>query len=330
MLRNKFTYIAILLFCLVLSGCYHNKTKIHGTAKTYSEKQLDSISFSKIHHYSRNYNFVVKSDSIVLYKQRPSSSMTEKDDTIIIHRHDNIVVVDTKTTQYNKPDSVWIQVARDQFTFGWISENNLLSNVVPDDPISQFISTFSDTHLLIFLVIISIIGASYIFHIIFKIKAKVVHFNDIPSFYPTLLALIVAFSATFYSSIQMFAPDMWKHFYFHPSLNPFVQPPALSVFLCAVWSIIIVALAAVDEIFHKLSFGEATHYLSGLIGICAINYIIFSITTLYYVGYLLFLIYVIFALYRYFKYSSRYYICGNCGAALHKKGKCPYCGTMNE
>lgn len=76
--------------------------------------------------------------------------MTEKNDTIIIHRHDNIVVVDTKTIQYNKPDSVWIQVARDQFTFGWISENNLLSNVVPDDPISQFISTFSDTHLLIF------------------------------------------------------------------------------------------------------------------------------------------------------------------------------------
>lgn len=42
--------------------------------------------------------------------------MTEKNDTIIIHRHDNIVVVDTKTIQYNKPDSVWIQVARDQFT----------------------------------------------------------------------------------------------------------------------------------------------------------------------------------------------------------------------
>lgn len=134
----------------------------------------------------------------------------------------------------------------------------------------------------------------------------------------------------FYSSIQMFAPDMWRHFYFHPSLNPFVQPPALSVFLCTVWFIIIVTLAAIDEIFHKLPFGEATHYLGGLIGICAINYILFSIATLYYIGYLLFLAYVIFALYRYFRHSSRYYICGNCGAGLHKKGKCPYCGTVNE
>lgn len=330
MLKNKFTDIIIFILCLVMAGCYHNRTRTNDSLAVYSEKQLDSISFLKTHHYSRNYNFVVKADSIVLYKQLPSADMVVNNDTIVINKHDNIVVVDTKTIPDDRIDSVWIQVARDQFTFGWTHEHVLLSGVVPDDPISQFISTFSDTHLIIFLIIIGIIAASYVFHLIFKINAKVVHFNDIPSFYPTLLALIVALSATFYSSIQMFAPEMWKHFYFHPSLNPFVQPPALSIFLCAVWLIIIIALAAVDEVFHKLSFGEATHYLSGLIGVCAINYIIFSITTLYYVGYILFLVYAVFALYRYFKYSSRYYICGNCGAGLHEKGRCPYCGTMNE
>lgn len=329
--RNKITVITIFLSFLLMEGCYHSRTKFKNAKDNvaYNERQLDSISFLKTHHYARNYNFVVKADSIVLCRQMPYASSPVGNDTIVIRKHDNIVVVDTRTSD-DRADSVWIQVARDQFTFGWIQENRLLSGVVPDDPISQFISMFSDTHLLIFLIIISIIGASYVFHLIFKINAKVVHFNDIPSFYPTLLALSVAFAAMFYSSIQMFAPDMWRHFYFHPSLNPFVQPPALSVFLCTVWFIIIVTLAAIDEIFHKLPFGEATHYLGGLIGICAINYILFSIATLYYIGYLLFLAYVIFALYRYFRHSSRYYICGNCGAGLHKKGKCPYCGTVNE
>lgn len=45
-------------------------------------------------------------------------------------------------------------------------------------------------------------------------NAKIVHFRDIDSFYPTLLAIIVACSATFYASIQNFVPDVWRHFLF--------------------------------------------------------------------------------------------------------------------
>lgn len=51
--------------------------------------------------------------------------------------------------------------------------------------------------------------------------AYIVHFNDIDSFYPTLLCLLVASSATLYASIQMFGAETWRHFYYHPSLNPF-------------------------------------------------------------------------------------------------------------
>lgn len=36
-------------------------------------------------------------------------------------------------------------------TQGWIRESEMLAGVSPDDPISQFIDFFSNTHLLVFL-----------------------------------------------------------------------------------------------------------------------------------------------------------------------------------
>lgn len=40
-----------------------------------------------------------------------------------------------------------------------------------------------------------------------------VYFNDIDSLYPLLLCLLMAFCATIYESIQVFAPETWQHFY---------------------------------------------------------------------------------------------------------------------
>ncbi|MCD8203339.1 MAG: zinc ribbon domain-containing protein, partial [Prevotella sp.] len=198
-------------------------------------------------------------------------------------------------------DSVWVQVARDQSTFGWIHESEMLPCVVPNDPISQFISIFSDIHLLIFLIIISVISIAYLMRTISKRNAKIVHFNDINSFYPTALALVVALSATLYASIQRFVPDLWLHFYYHPTLNPFIVPPILSVFLVTVWAILIIGIATIDVVRSLLSAGNAFLYLCGLVSVCAVNYIVFSITTLYYVGYGVFVAYFFYSFYRYHK-----------------------------
>ena len=328
---HKIKFLIIILFiCLINNSCYDNKAKTTISLNSNTCGSVDSVSFSNVHYYSRNYNFVVKSDSLILLKRIPSKNISEiLYDTISIYRNDNIVVADIYPLN-GKSDSIWVQVARDQYTFGWIEEHKLLDNVVPDDPISQFISIFSDTHLLVFLFIISLIAISYVLRIILKRNAKVVHFNDIDSFYPTLLAIIVAAAATFYSSIQIFTPETWKHFYYYPTLNPFFLSPILSIFLCSVWAIIIVALAAADDVFHKLPFGEAVLYLSGLMGVCAANYIIFSITTLYYIGYFMLALYITYAVYRYIKYSRCRYMCGNCGAGLQDKGTCPHCGATNK
>jgi hypothetical protein len=207
-------------------------------------------------------------------------------------------VADIKTVPADTIDSVWVKVARDQLTFGWIHENELLAKVSPDDPISQFIDFFSDAHMLIFLAFCVVVVAAYGVRRLMKRGAKIVHFNDIPSFYPTTLCLLIASSAVLYSSIQLFGPESWRHFYYHPSMNPFALPLHLGLFVSSVWAIVIVAIATVDDVTKKLPLGAAVLYLSGLTAVCAVCYVVFSITTLYYIGYPLLIAYFVFAIKR--------------------------------
>lgn len=338
-------FVLFLLQLFLLTGCYSEKTKEHAAFvsndpsekslsvmdSAYLQRQRDSLTFSSTHHYSRNYNFVVKVDSFFLLRQQPEEAVSQMSiDSLVVRRNDRLVVVDIRILPQDMEDSVWVQLARDQLTFGWTHETELLKKVVPDDPISQFISTFSDRHLIFFLVIISLMLLAYLMRIVMKEKAKIVHFNDIDSVYPTIMALLMASTATLYASIQMFAPEMWHHFYFYPTLNPFGTPLLLSVFLVCVWGLLILTVACVDVVTQRLPVGEALLYLCGLVAVCAFNYILFSITTLYYIGYLLLVAYFYVAIRHYFRHSHCRYVCGNCGAMLRRKGKCPYCGTVNS
>ena len=142
--------------------------------------------------------------------------------------------------------------------------------------------------------------AAYGVRLLLRKGAKIVHFNDIPSFYPTTLCLLVASAAVLYSSIQLFGPESWRHFYYHPSLNPFALPLHLGMFVSSVWVIVIVAIATVDDVTKHLALADAILYLGGLMAICAVCYVVFSITTLYYIGYPLLLAYYYFALKRLF------------------------------
>lgn len=314
----------------VLSGCYYDSPKPTDEWGL-TEAQVDSLSFYASHHYSQNYNFLVTADSLMLVEQQPEEKVTDlHTDSLKVNKDDRLVVADIRIVPTDSVDSVWVKVARDQSTLGWIHESRLLSGVEPDDSISQFINMFSNTHLLIFMVVFCFVGVAYLMHYLLKHRSKIVHFNDIDSFYPTLLTLIVASAATLYASIQLFVPDTWEHFYFNPTLNPFGLPPVLSIFIIAVWAIVIVALAALQDTLHQLYVGESILYMLGLLGICAVDYVLFSITTLYYIGYLLLAAYYVFALWIYFSHSRCSYLCGSCGVKLHKKGRCPHCGAMNE
>ena len=304
-------FVSFLFVSILLCGCY-NRGPITPDAWDLTEQQLDSISFYTTHHYTQNYNFVVTGDSLVVVAQQPDDmsvpdvvsieleSIGEemKKDSITIRRNEHVVVADIKTVPSDSIDSVWVKVARDQLTFGWIHENELLSKVSPDDPISQFIDTFSNTHLLVFMAFCILTGAAYGLRRLMRKGCKIVHFDDIPSFYPTALCLLIASSAVLYSSIQLFGPETWRHFYYHPSLNPFALPFWLGVFISSVWAIIILGLATIDDVYHSLPLADAILYLIGLGAICAVVYVVFSITTLYYIGYPLLIAYFYFAIKR--------------------------------
>ena len=332
-LRNISNKASLLLFLLVLlcSSCYHQNTKNINENLLDSVGQNDSSHFKATHHYSSNYNFVVKADSLVLSKLQPEETLSHlQEDSLVVYKNEHLVVADIRIMSADSIDSVWVQVARDQQTFGWIHESKLLPNVVPDDPISLFISTFSDIHLLVFLVIIVLISVYYIMRKLLSASLPIVHLRDINSIYPTLLVLLVATSATFYASIQLFAPQVWHHFYFHPTLNPFSVPLPLNLFLLSVWAILLIGLAAIDDVRHLLPLGDAVLYLCGLAAVCAVNYIIFSVSTLYYIGYPLLIVYVYWTIKRYIKMPRIKFVCGNCGMPLEKSRRCKHCGALNE
>lgn len=245
---------------------------------------------------------MVFKDSLVLVKQQPEELMSELPvDSFAVKKNRLLVVTDIRMVPKDSIDSVWVQLATEDNTFGWTRESKMLQQVVPADPISEFIMTFSNVHLLIFMVIIVVIAIAYLIRKVSCSNIYIVHYNDIDSPYPTALVILVAISAAFYATIQTFEPETWRHFYFHPTLNPFAVPRILGFFLAAVWAVVIVGLACVDEVYHRLPRGEGVLYLGGLASVCALDYIIFSVLTLYYIGYVLLVAYIWFAITTYLK-----------------------------
>ena len=292
-----------------------------------SKKTRDSLQFEKTHHYTLNYNFKVNADSLVLCKQLPEEGLK---DSLYMMNGDHIVVADIQILSKDSVDSVWIKVAKDQDTMGWIHEKALLRSVVPTDPISQFIHLFSGTHIYWFLTITIVAVLFYLYRAARHQKIKILFYNDIESWYPTFLCLLMACAAVSYGSIQLYVLDTWQEYYFHPTLNPFSVPFILSAFLTFLWLILIVAIATVDEVFRQEDFITAITYLSGLGVICILCYLFFTLSTLKYVGYPCFILFVFFSIYRLKRVRRNYYVCGKCGKRIEGKGECPYCGAINE
>ncbi len=320
--------VSLLFLLLSFTSCYYQVPET-SDAWNLTEQQIDSISFYTTHHYSQNFNFLVRSDSLELITQHPSEYLSDLQvDTIYVYEGNRLVVADI-TTMPADADSVWVRVARDQETIGWVHEKRLLQCVTPDTPISLFIDFFSDTHLLIGLAILVLGMVVFLFRKLLRLGAKMVYLNDIPSFFPMALCLLVAASAVLYSSIQLFAPDSWRHYYYHPTLNPFAVPFHLSVFLMSVWLLLLVAVATADDLRRQLRPGELFFYVLSLAGWCAVIYVIFSVSTLYYLGYPLFLAYVAASLWWYRQHRQPLYTCGKCGQPIPAKGRCPHCGALN-
>ena len=330
--KNSLLLICLLLGSLLPTACYYPKPD-YSDEWDLTEKRKDSLDFEATHHYTLNFNFSVVGDSLRLLPERPTHHPVEGNapgDTLLVFEGDRLVVAEIRIVPEDPEDSVWVKVARDQSTMGWVHERELLEKVVPDDSISQFIHTFSDMHLICLLSALGVLLTVYLVHRMRRKRFHIVHFDDIGSCYPTLLCLTLSGAATLYASMQKFVPETWTEFYFHPTLNPFGLPFILGLFIATVWLIVVFAIATVEDVYRQLPPKEATLYLFALLGVCAASYLFFSLTTLYYVGYPFFLLYAGWAIWRYFRYARCPYSCGRCGAKLRVKGRCPRCGAWNE
>ena len=317
----------LLSMVLMLSGCYYDgilRCPVIGCSEEQSDSNLLQ-SFSP--SYTLDYNFVVTSDSMLLLDGIAGSV---EGDTVVFYRGDRAVVADIQTVVSDSVDSVWVKLARDYSSQGWCHESYMLTCVSPDDPISLFIDMFSDVFMSVHVQCLALAVGIYVLWILFRRRAVMVHFRDIDSPFPMLLALLVAVSAVVYASVQVYYPDVWRHYYFNPSLNPFALPPCLSLLISLLWAIVIVLLASLDDIFHKLSFADGLVYVGGLAAMCVLNYVVFSVLTHYIIGYPLLAVYVFFAVRQYLRRGLKRYVCGNCGSRISRKGRCPECGAYNE
>lgn len=320
---NRWSLTGCLLISLLLIVACHY-TPPQTDAEELSPAARDSLTYLQERHYTLGRNFEVYADSIDLV------CLPLKDCYSRLYRGQRVVVAEFAVHPTDSVDSIWVKLAHTQEVQGWMRESKLKQTLVPTDSISQFIHFFSRTHASYFIIICALFTAYGLLRIIRRKQLKIVYFDDIDSFYPLLLCLLLSTSATLYESLQVFAPDTWEHFYYNPTLSPLQVPLLLSGFLLTLWLILIVSVAVLDELFRQLSPSLAVFYLLGLASVCIFCYFFFIWTTRIYLGYPLLILFV-WQFVRRMRHTLRspLYRCGNCGHRLSAKGVCPHCGALN-
>ena len=241
-------------------------------------QQIDSLVFRLTHHYTINFNFVVKADSIMLVPREGDVSI----DTCYVKEGGLVAVAAVS----NHIDTLWVKVAHDQYTMGWIPESELLKHSSPDDPISEILYALSGSRG-IWMSILAVIGLCAFFVKRGKTnQLRLTQLEQMQSPYPSLFLALIAAMAVLYATIQNFIPEYWQEYYFHPSLNPLMLPPIMASLVVLVWLLIITFIAVCDEVYHKFDVLDGAIYIFELLGVGMIVYLIISWTTIIYIGYL--------------------------------------------
>lgn len=306
-------FLGLSLLVFLLSSCYY--------------QQEDATL------YAIGDNFELAVDSLRLQSSQPlhNQPVDTACEQLSVYFRDPLVVAEMLVIPEDSVDSVWVKLARDQFTMGWIHQRDFLESVVPDDPISQFIHLFSIRHLFFFAILFGVSLLVLLYQVFSKKKPHVFFLRDILSPYPTILLITLAVSALLYAGIQHYVPETWVLYYYHPTLNPFGLPLILSLFLCSVWILLVLTIATIDEVRRQLPAGEAMLYFMSLLGCCILCYLLFTLAALSPgAGYIFFALFALVLIIRYYRNSRARYLCGSCGKRLQRLGKCPHCGTENR
>lgn len=262
------------------------------TLMSLNPQQVDSMLFRLTHHYSENFNFLVKADSLTLIPREGDLL----DDTCIVYKDDVIAVAAIKVVPGDSIDSIWVKVASNQMTMGWLRERELLKGATPDDIISEMLDALSSSRVIWMSALLVMGVMAFLLSRRKEVNKKhlLYVFDEMESIYPSLFMLLVAIMASLYASVQNFVPEFWQEYYFHPTLNPLVLPPLMATLVVVLWLVIITYLAVIDEVYHHFYFMPGITYLAKLTGVAMLVYLVISWTTLFYVGYPLLVAFVYF------------------------------------
>lgn len=262
-----------------------------------SPQQIDSLYFRLTHHYSRNFNFLVKADSLTLIP-REGDMIT---DTCRVYDNDLIVVADIDQST----DTIWIKVAHDQYTMGWIPESELLQGTTPNDMISELLSFLTDSRGIWMSALIAIGLITFMLRNKRKHQLQILQFDEMQSPYPFIFLALIAMMACLYASIQHLVPEFWVEYYFHPTLNPLQLPLLMAILVTLVWCVIIIFIAVCDEVYHHFYFAQGLAYIVELISVAMLTYLIIGWSTLFYIGYPLLIAFLIALAHIYWRITHK-------------------------
>lgn len=311
--------LGVICLLLCVTAC-HYRTSLSSTREGNPNDSV--VKVVRERPYALNSNFRVTADTLWLH-QLPLL------DSIPVREGDELVVAEITARKEMEGDSVWVKVARDQETIGWVPERQLLSHIVPVDPISRYIHLFSNSHALPFFLVLAVFFLCFVYRALRRKQIKLIWLNDIDSVFPITLSWLMAAAATLYNSMQHFVPETWERYYYDPSLNPFDLPFVLGLFVLSVFLILLLGVALLDDLFHQTTMEVAFFYLLGLASCCIFLYIFFTYLWVY-LAYVAFIAYSVWCVRRLRKANSYPYACGACGAKMRSKGICPHCGALNE
>lgn len=313
-------FLFVLLLVSFLAGCRYS-TELP-TYVPIDDKDIDSSKLVPARPYALNSNFLVTSDTLWLC-QLPFT------DSLPVMKDDEVVVAEFAIHHTDSIDSIWVKVARDQETIGWLRETDLLTHIVPVDPISRCIHWFSNSHNLPFILIVIAFFGWFFVRAYRRQQIKLIWLNDMDSVFPICLTWLFITAAVLYNSMQHFVPETWQRFYYDPSLSPFQLPGILAAFIICLWLIALMGIALLDDIFQQAKAEMAFFYLVGLSTFCIVSYLFFTYVWVY-IAYIGWGGYTLLALTGLRKTSRHAYVCGQCGSKIRRKGVCPYCGAINE
>ena len=264
-------------------------------------QQKDSLVFRLTHHYSQNFNFLVKADSLTLVPREGDIIQ----DTCRVHHGELIAVAEIKTIPGDSIDSVWVKVAHDQTTMGWIPEEELLKGAIPNDQISEMLYAMTNSRGFWMSALLLFGICAYFFHRGESRQLYLLKFGEMKSVYPFLFLALIAIMASVYASIQNFVPEYWQEYYYHPILTPWHLPFIMALLVSLVWLVIVVFIAVLDEVYNHFYFVPGMAYIFELLGLAMFVYLIISQTTLLYIGYVVLIAFLWFIVWAY-----RHYVMG--------------------